>query len=68
VTAARIKAGGRLVEEDDLGRADQGHRQVETATHPTRIGHRDPVGGIAQLEPLQQLVNPFAPARARDVV
>ena len=67
-TAARIKAGGRLVEEDDLRRADQRHRQVEPATHPARVGHRDPVGGIGQLEPLEQLADALARSRAREVV
>ena len=67
-TTARIKAGGRLVEKDDLRRADQRHRQVQTATHPTRVRHRDPVRGIGQLELLEQLVNALSRGRAREVV
>ena len=67
-TAARIEAGRRLIEEDDLRRADQGHRQIETATHPTRVRHDDPVGGIGQLEPLEQLVGAFARGDAGEVV
>ena len=33
-TAARVQAGGGLVEEDHPGLADQGHRQVEPSSHP----------------------------------
>ena len=36
--AARVKAGGRLVEEDHLRVADQGHRQVELALHAAGVG------------------------------
>ena len=62
--AAGIEAGGRLVEEDDLRRADQRHRQVEPAAHPAGVRHGYTVGGVDQLEALEQLVDPL-PRRAR---
>ena len=33
-TAARVQAGGRLVEEDHPGPIHKGHRQVEPSPHP----------------------------------
>ena len=36
--AARVEAGGRLVEEDDPRVADQGHREVEPAAHAAGVG------------------------------
>ena len=36
--AARVEAGGRLVEEDDARVADQGHREVEPAPHAAGVG------------------------------
>jgi hypothetical protein len=33
-TAARVQAGGGLVEEDHPGPADESHRQVEPSPHP----------------------------------
>ena len=38
--AARIEPGRRLVEEDDPGIADEGHREVELALHPARQRRR----------------------------
>ena len=35
--AARVEAGGRLVEEDDPRIADQGHREVEPAAHAAGV-------------------------------
>ena len=53
--AARVKAGGRLVEEDDAGVAHERHGQVQPASHPARVrgGHRP--GGVHEVEPLEQL-------------
>ena len=41
--AARVQAGGRLVEEDDPRVGDQAHREVEPAPHAARVGG----GGLA---------------------
>ena len=37
---ARVEAGGRLVEEDQPGPADQRHREVEPALHAAGVGRR----------------------------
>ena len=54
--AARIETGRRLVEEQQPGPADQGTRQVEPAAHAARIGLDRAIGGIGELELLEQLV------------
>jgi len=56
--AARVQAGGRLVEEDDPGVADQGHRQVELALHATGVGGDQLARRLGQAEPLEQLLGP----------
>ena len=56
--AARVKAGGRLVQEQHLGPADQAGPEVEAAPHPARVGLDGAVGGVGELEPLQHLVGP----------
>ena len=38
VAAARVEAGGRLVEEDDPRVADERHREVEPAAHAAGVG------------------------------
>ena len=40
--AARVEPGRGLVEEDHRWGADQGHRQVEPAAHPARVGRDRP--------------------------
>ncbi len=58
VAAARVEAGGGLVEEDDARRGDQGHRQVEPALHPARVGGERLARGLGQVELLEQLGDP----------
>ena len=60
----RVEAGGRLVQEDHLGAADQARGQVEAAAHAAGVGLGRPVGRVGQVEPLQQLGGP-APGAAR---
>ena len=57
-SAARVEPGRRLVEEDDPRAADQGHRQVEPAAHAARVRRDRLVGGIDEVEPLEQLGDP----------
>ena len=57
--AAGVEPGGRLVEDQQPGRPDQGHRQVEPATHPAGVGGDPAARGVAELEPLQQLGGPL---------
>ncbi|GAA3235892.1 hypothetical protein GCM10010468_69880 [Actinocorallia longicatena] len=54
-TSARVQAGGRLVEEQHPGRADEGGGQVEAAAHPAGVLRDRPVAGVREAEPLQQL-------------
>ena len=65
--AARIEAGGRLVEEDDARPADQRHRQVEPAPHAAGVRHGQLPGGVDQVELIEQLRDPPAARRAVEV-
>ena len=58
--AARIEAGGRLVEEEDRRVGDERGGEVEAAAHSTRVGLRDPPAGVAEAEAVEQLVGPSA--------
>ena len=49
-----IKARGRLVEEEDLGRVDERAREVQPALHPPRVGLRTAIGRVAQADELEQ--------------
>ena len=53
--AARVEPGGRLVEEEDRRPRDEGRGEVEAAAHPARVGADQAVGGVAEVEALQQL-------------
>ena len=41
--AVGVEAGGRLVEDEQVGRADQSHRQRESLAHPRRVLSGRPV-------------------------
>ena len=58
--AARVEPGGRLVEEQHLGRGDEAGGQVEPAAHAAREGLHQLVGRVGEVEPLEQLVGPAA--------
>ena len=53
--AARVDAGGRLVQEDDRRVEHQRHRQVESPAHPARIGRRGLPGGLGEIELVEQV-------------
>ena len=65
--AARVQAGGGLVEEDHPGLTDEGHRQVEPSSHPARVGRQRLVRGVGEVELLQQLGDPPSPSVAAEV-
>jgi hypothetical protein len=68
--AARVQAGGRLVQEEDARVADQAHRQVEPAPHAAGVGGGRLPGRLGQVEPVQQLGGAppaFAPAQVAEV-
>src|SRR5690606_12850098 len=56
VAAARIEAGGGLVEEEELGSTDEARRDVEAPAHAARVRAYLAAGCIGELEGSQQLV------------
>ena len=67
VAAARIQPGRRLVQEQHARAGQQARREVETSPHPTGVRARRAVGGVSQVEALEQLVRPPASLRGREV-
>ena len=62
--AARVEAGGRLVEEQHRRRGDQADREVEPPAHAAGVGLHDPVAGVGEREPLEQVVADAPDVRA----
>ena len=60
--AARVEPGGRLVEEQHRRAEHERGGEVEPAAHAAGVGLRRPLGGLGELEALEQLA---ARARAR---
>ena len=54
--AAGVEPGGGLVEEQHRRGGDEADREVEAATHAAGVLLGDPVGGLGEREPLEQLV------------
>ena len=54
--AARVEAGGRLVEEEHRRRGDQARGEVEPAPHAAGVVLDHLVAGLGQREPLEQLL------------
>ena len=54
--AARVEAGRRLVEEQQPRPPDERARQVQPAAHAARVGLDDAIGGVDEVELLEQLV------------
>jgi hypothetical protein len=65
--AARVQAGGGLVEEYQPRIADQRHGQVEPASHPPGIGGQRLSRRVSQVEVFQQLGHPLPPRGAGQV-
>ena len=53
--AAGVEPGRRLVEEEHLGCDDEAEREVEAPPHAAGVGADALVGGIRQIEALEQL-------------
>ena len=66
--AARVQARRRLVEEDQPRAADERHRQVEPALHAAAVGRGRLVGGLDEVELLEQLLARALPGRAAEVL
>ena len=56
----RVEAGGGLVEEEHLGRGHDAGGQVEAPAHAAGEGLDQAVGGVGEVEALEQLVGPAA--------
>ena len=54
--AMRVESGGRLVQEEHRGLVNERGGQVQAPPHAARVGSHDAIGGVRQLEALQQLV------------
>jgi hypothetical protein len=67
-SAARVEAGGRLVEEDDARVTDQAHREVEPTPHAAGVGAGRLVGCLDQIESLEQVACAPAAFEAAQVV
>src|SRR5204862_2457229 len=65
--AVGVEAGGRLVEEQHGWAVDQGGGQVEAAAHASRVRLDRPVGGVGEVEALQQLGRPLPDEGAGEV-
>jgi len=60
VARAWVKAGGRLIEEQDPWAADQARAHVKAPAHPARVGLDELFGGIGEREALQHLLGSTA--------
>ena len=63
--AARVKPGGRLVEEQDRRLGHERGGQVQAPAHAARVGLGRPLGGVMEVEALEQLVAAPVGLRAR---
>jgi hypothetical protein len=64
VATSRIEAGGRLVEEEHAWPGEQARCEVKSPAHPARVGLRGSIGGVGELEALEQLRCAIARFRA----
>ena len=66
VATSRIETRGRLVEEEHTRLREHAGREVEPPPHTARICLRGSVGGVRELEALEQLRRAAACLRARE--
>ncbi|BDZ59185.1 hypothetical protein GCM10025872_28420 [Barrientosiimonas endolithica] len=66
--AARVEAGGRLVEEDHRRVGDQRAREVEPAPHAAGVGLGGAVGRVLEAELREQLAGACLRGRPRQVI
>ncbi len=67
VAAPGVEAGGRLVEEQDRRAVHQRGGEVEAPPHPTGVRLDGPVGGVDEVEALEELAGPLPDERLRQV-
>ena len=66
--ARRVQPGGRLVQEDDLGRMDDAERDIEAPALPAGVGADLAVGEVAELEGLDGRLGEALRGGFRDAV
>src|SRR5204863_7458037 len=66
VATPRIETRRRLVEEEHARLGEQAGREVEPPSHAARVRLRGPVGGVGELEALEQLRRASASLCARE--
>ena len=64
VAAARVQPGGRLVEEQQVGRDDDAGGDVQPPPHAAGVRLDQPAGRLGQVERAEQLVGPRRARRA----
>jgi len=63
-----VQSGGRLVEQDDRRAADEARGEVQPSAHAARVDGGAAVGGLGELEALQQLARAGSRLGARQPV
>ena len=58
VTGARVEAGGRLIQEHQLGGDDDARRDVETAAHPAGVVLHQSPSGVGEAEGVEEIGRP----------
>ena len=61
--AGRVEPGGRLVEEQDVGLVHQRRGEVEPPLHAAGVALDHAVGGVLELDQLEQLLGALGPPR-----
>ena len=64
--AGGVEPGGRFVEEEDRWSGHQAGGQVEATTHAAGVALHDAVGGVGELEPLEQVAGACLGLRSPD--
>ncbi len=67
-TAPWIEPGRRLVEKEHRWQQNERRRQVEAPSHATRVGFRNSVGGVHQVELAEQLLGAALCVVPRNVI
>ena len=64
----RVQADGRLIEEEHVGGVQHAPRNLQPASHATRVSHHHRVGAIGQLDHLEHLGDALLAHARRHVV
>ncbi len=67
-SASWVEASGGLVEEQHRWGGDETHGKVQTPPHPARVRLGDPITGVTEGEPVQELVGDLEDVGERKTV